>query len=60
MQVYGVVEIDRALEEYNTMELFQAKEMVRYAATGRAVQYRVLEWQGSYLRSEERSNAVGY
>ena len=42
------------------MELFQAKEMVRYAAAGRAEEYRMLEWQGMYLESEERSNAVGY
>ena len=60
MQVHGVVEIDRALEEFNAMELFQAKEMVRYAASGRAAEYEALEWEGHYLRSEERSNAVGY
>ena len=60
MQVYGVDEIDQALEEYNATELFRAKKMVRYAATGRALQYQVLEWQGMYLESEERSNAVGY
>lgn len=42
------------------MELFQAKGMVRYAAAGRAEKYRVLEWQGIYLESEERSSAVGY
>ena len=42
------------------MELFQAKEMVRYAAAGRAEEYRMEEWQGTYLESEARSNAVGY
>ena len=44
MQVYGVDEIDQALEKCNAMELFQAKEVVRYAAAGRAEQHRVLEW----------------
>ena len=41
------------------MESFEAKEMVRYAAAGRAEEYRMLEWQGMYLESEARSNAVG-
>ena len=59
-EVYGLVEIDRALDEYEAMGLFQAKEMVRYSAAGRAAEYRTLEWQGKYLRSEERSNSVGY
>ena len=42
MEVYGVVEMDRALDEYEATELFQAKEMVRYAADGRAVEYETL------------------
>ena len=60
MEVYGVVEIDRALDEYEATELFQAKEMVRYSADGRAVEYETKEWQGKYLSSKERREAVGY
>ena len=59
-QLCVVAEIDQALKEYNAMELFQAKEMVRYAAAGRAEEYRVKEWMGRYLESATRSNAVGY
>ena len=60
MQVHGVVEIDRALEEFNAMELFQAKEMVRHAARGGAAQHEALEWQGLHYVYENRSRAVGY
>ena len=44
----------------NAMELFQAREMERYTAAGRAEEYRVKEWMGRYLESATRSNAVGY
>ena len=60
MEVYGVVEMDRALDEYEATELFQAREMVRYSAAGRAAEYQTLEWQGNYLRSEQRGIPVGY
>ena len=52
--------MDRALEEYEATELFQAKEMVRYAAEGRAVEYETLEWQGNYLSSRKEREVVGY
>ena len=44
--MHGIDEIDRALEEFNAMELFQAKEMVRHAAHGEATLYEALEWRG--------------
>ena len=52
--------MDRALDECDATELFQAKEMVRYAADGRAVEYGTLEWQGKYLSSRKERKAVGY
>ena len=60
MEVYGVVEMDRALDEYEATELFQAKEIVRYSADGRAVEYETLEWQGKYLSSKKERKAEGY
>ena len=60
MHVHGVDEIDRALEEFDAMELFQAKEMVRHAASGRAAEHEALEWQGHHVMFEDRSKAAGY
>ena len=60
MHVYGADEIDRALEEFNAMELFQAKEMVRHAAHGEATLYEALEWRGLQYVLAKRSKSVGY
>ena len=60
MHVHGADEIDRALEEFNAMELFQAKEMVRHAAHGEATLYEALEWRGLQYVYEKRSKSVGY
>ena len=60
MEVCGVVEMDRALGEYEATELFQAKEMAWYSAQGRALEYETKEWQGKFLSSNGQRTAVGY
>ena len=60
MHVYGADEIDRALKEYNAMELFQAKEMVRRTARGETAMHESLEWRGLQYVLAKRSKSVGY
>ena len=60
MHVHGADEIDRALKEYNAMELFQAKEMVRRTARGETAMYEALEWRGLQYVYAKRSKSVGY
>ena len=60
--MYGADEIDRALKEYNAMELFQAKEMVRRTARGETAMYEALEFARPSVcvcKTEQVSGVLG-